>query len=35
LGGNVRLCIPPIQISRTCSSQDNMREMQEHSYCSS
>jgi hypothetical protein len=35
LGGNVRLCIPPIQISRPCSSQDNRREMQDHSYCSS
>ena len=35
LGGNVRLCIPPIQISCPCSSQDNRREMQDHSYCSS
>ena len=35
LGGNVRLCIPPIQISRPCSSQDNRRGMQDHSYCSS
>jgi hypothetical protein len=25
----------PIQISRPCSSQDNRREMQDHSYCSS
>ena len=34
LGGNVRLCIPPIQISCPFSSQDNRREMQDHSYCS-
>ena len=35
LGEIVHLCIPPIQISRPCSSQDNRREMLDHSYCSS
>jgi hypothetical protein len=33
LGEIVHLCIPPIQISRPCSSQDNRREMQDHMYC--
>ena len=34
LGGNVRLRIPSIQVSSSCSSEDSRRELQDHSYCS-
>ena len=34
LGGNVRLCIPSIQISSSCSPKDSRNYLQDHSYCS-
>ena len=33
MGGNVRLCIPSIQISSSCSPKDSRNSLQDHSYC--